>query len=161
MGLVRLRPNVWAAAWPEPFRWLYFRGLAWLCVSVMCSLYYILPLGLALLPLWMYFFPRATMVCALCSAVSLLLPMRQWPTTRCVGQMMYEIFDVHANLDDVPSADAPLSERYIYCQFPHGVIPITVAHWCAIVDQYFPERYGFGAISSVLQYMPIFRQARH
>ena len=98
------------------------------------------------------------MVFIVASVVSLLLPMRPWPPARRVWQILFEIFDVHVSMNVQNLVEASVDERFIYCQFPHSVIPITVLHWCALVDQFFPHMYGFGAISPVLAYMPIFRQ---
>eukprot|EP00040_Diaphanoeca_grandis_P027428 m.156137 g.156137 ORF g.156137 m.156137 type:complete len:338 (-) comp30976_c0_seq3:107-1120(-) len=155
--LVPLRPTIAPSMWPEPFRWLVFSVFAWCSVSFSCSLYYLVPMMLTVAPiaLWFGIAPTLVRIALGVCVISYVCPLKQWKTARTFWQIWYEIFDVRVSLNDMPPRDT--STRYIFCQFPHGVIPFTATMFSSLTDQHCPELYPRGAISPTIKYMPLFR----
>jgi hypothetical protein len=98
--------------------------------------------------------------------LSLLLPMREWPIIRKVGQLWYELFDFSCNLNPAllkPFINESTEHQYVVSMHPHGVIPLQAILWAAYCDQYLQDTstgqkmYGFGAAADVIMYLPYLR----
>ena len=99
-----------------------------------------------------------------CVAISLILPVREWPAARLVGQLWYELFDFHCNVSEeerhhfISEGD---TAQFIIGMHPHGIIPLQAILWTAYCEQYLSHGdralYGFGAAADVTQYLPFLR----
>jgi hypothetical protein len=141
------------------------RALAWLIVTVFCSLYYVLPgLVLASVALAYRGYRRAALGIAALLVAGACAPVRERASVRRFCQIFYEIFGVRHNLSDarirVVVEDCVLrGDRFILGMHPHGVVPIQALLWAAYADQYLrtPEHgtvYGFGGMATVILYLP-------
>eukprot|EP00469_Lotharella_globosa_P011762 CAMPEP_0167789876 /NCGR_PEP_ID=MMETSP0111_2-20121227/10960_1 /TAXON_ID=91324 /ORGANISM="Lotharella globosa, Strain CCCM811" /LENGTH=309 /DNA_ID=CAMNT_0007682155 /DNA_START=200 /DNA_END=1129 /DNA_ORIENTATION=+ len=113
-------------------------------LGVLGSLWYVLPL-------WAVLFALSR------------LGRRERPFFRKFGQIWYEIFDFSCNLSTeqlvslANQAYPNTNQSMIIAMHPHGIIPIHAWLWAAFCDQYMHNVYGFGAVASVVMYMPIIR----
>ena len=97
-------------AWPVGSRfegnafahWLVYRALAWLMVTTLASLYYVIPLTtFFVLPFALWQAPALAFTVLALFAASLLWPSGNWPLFRKVFQVTFEIFNVRSNVCDV------------------------------------------------------------
>jgi hypothetical protein len=155
---------------PESWLWMpkYCRiFLGWTYATVFSASFLAIPMALLLLipQVWTYA-PK----CALCFLssllISLLIPAKEWPLFRKLGQLMFEVFSMECNLS--PSDREKLIQngdkiQYVFCMHPHGIIPIQSILFSAYEDIYFVDEksgrnlYGFGAGADIILYIPYLR----
>ncbi len=84
---------------------------------------------------------------------------------RRIGQLWYEVFDMHANLSPEKireTLEINKDVQMILAMHPHGIVPYQAILWAAYCDQYFtaPDGrmlYGFGAAADAVGYVPFLR----
>eukprot|EP01038_Epipyxis_sp_PR26KG_P007766 gene7766-10551_t len=97
---------------------------------------------------------------------SMVLPSKEWPWMRKVGQLWYEIFQFSCNIP--PELYEQLIEdgqttQYIIAMHPHGIVPFQAILWTAYCEQYLSSKktnkflYGFGAAADIVMYLPFLR----
>jgi hypothetical protein len=122
----------WLVALP---RWQR-RSAAWLSVTFICSLYYLIPAAV-LAATALAAAGRIGVATAIATTLVALsvAPQTEWVAARRFCQVYYEIFDVKHNLS--PDRVRRLVEdwsaggRYILGMHPHGVVPIQTLIWAA------------------------------
>ena len=151
--------------WPRWFRML--SGYVTACLFT-ASFFSIPLLSLLLLPLsWSTFNRRmcSTIVSA-SYAASALLPAREWPAFRKLGQLWYEIFDLHSSVSPRGlrrKIRDGQRRKFVMAMHPHGIIPLHAVLWAAYCDQYMTDPitgdslYGFGAAADVVDRIPFVR----
>lgn len=87
---------------------------------------------------------------------------RKW--FRTIGQLWYEVFDMHVNLSPEKIAETLETNKdvqMILAMHPHGIVPYQAILWAAYCDQYFrgdgSALYGFGAAADAVGYVPFLR----
>jgi hypothetical protein len=152
--LHRAKPAV-LQSYPRAIR----TALGWVFM-ILFTLAFLQPVIILILPF--PFMWRGTMLYATTSylgicIISLLMPERELPFLRGVGQLLYEIVDLHSNLNE---EDFEFIKNYgkekkiITCMHPHGVVPFQAILWAAYCDQYLTELYGFGATADIIFKIP-------
>ena len=84
---------------PKPFRIV----LGWIYVIAFTLCFFALPSLLLLAIPWMWSTPLLRKISGtylVCVIASYLIPAREWHSFRLLGQLWYEIFDMHHNLSD-------------------------------------------------------------
>ncbi len=159
-----------------PVDWLWLPKwmrltLGYLTASVFSSLFYVGP-GLIFAAAAALVWRNWTLALAFAAPVvlSFVLPLKEWPWARKLPQLWYEVFSIRHNvpphmqemmiqLGTPPvtkdGQTKPPREQYILSMHPHGIIPLQALIWAAYCDQYFTGLYGFGAVASVVQWIPI------
>ena len=96
-----LRPCVALARWVVRLPRAVRVGIAWVSITAFCSLYYLIPLTFAALPL-LAACGRLRAAAAVAAALWALAcaPMREWRGARKFCQIYYDIFRVRHNLSD-------------------------------------------------------------
>lgn len=156
--------------WPK---WLRV-ALGWSLLMYFVFLFLVIPLSLALLHPW--FWANTSRIVCSCSYLSILLlstvmPLREWPAIRQIGQLWYEIFDVSTNLS--PDTRRAMVEHgnasgkgTISAMHPHGIVPFQALLWAAVNEQYLhiqepgqPRKwlYGFAAAANAVFSVPLLR----
>mmetsp|Transcript_7905 Transcript_7905/g.25905 ORF Transcript_7905/g.25905 Transcript_7905/m.25905 type:complete len:362 (+) Transcript_7905:99-1184(+) len=141
------------------------RALAWVFVTLLASLYYLLP-ATVLVSLALATCGHVTTAAAIGLVLlgGSLLPLHERPYTRRLCQVYYELFRLRHNLTQerirrLVEDCVERGERYILGMHPHGVVPLQVLLWVAFADQYLRTAehgtvYGFGGMASVICYLP-------
>jgi len=134
--------------------------LGWILVSTFSSLFYVIPGLLLYTVIQLYYRPFVGILLALIFVYLNRKETCEWPASRKVGQILYNIFKFRTNLHEVLPLLLPKFEKrtVILAMHPHGVIPIQAILWVAFCDQFMNDMYGFGAMAPALNYIPIFRQ---
>lgn len=158
--LYKCEPEDWM--WmPKPLR----TALAMLSLTLFACTFLVVPVLFIFLlpPVW-----RIAPVFSSCfvgsALLSMLLPAREWEWGRKLGQLWYEVLDMHCN---TPPEYRRLvtkerdSMKLIMAMHPHGIVPFHAVLWAAFCDQYYQfegkKLYGFGAAADVVQYLPFLR----
>jgi len=150
-----------------PSSWLWMPKwarltLGWISVTIFSMTFLSGPITLLLfLPQAWSFAPSLSKLFSASVVISYLLPLKEWPYFRRVGQLWYEIFQVSTNLsidevkERIQSAQVSTGITNIH---PHGIIPIHGIILGAYFDQYFGQDcYGFAAAADVVFYVPFLR----
>jgi hypothetical protein len=99
-------------------------------------------------------------------AISYIMPMREWPAFRKLGQLWFEIFDFSSNFDYkdcMHSIDRGEDQQVILAMHPHGIVPFQAVLWAAFCDEFFTNwdtgksMFGFGAAADAVCYLPFLR----
>ncbi|KAJ8605536.1 hypothetical protein CTAYLR_000090 [Chrysophaeum taylorii] len=167
MNSADLYPCEVEASWLVPLGKQARIRIAWIYVTLFCSLFYLIPglgLGVVLLALNGHLQAAGTLVVTLVGLS--VIPMREWPEARRAGELLYELFDVRTNLKaSMVDEWHEEGDRYILGMHPHGIIPLQTLLWCAFCHQYLrpgpnrsgPTMYGFGGMATVLTRLPVLR----
>ena len=155
--LHRLKPDL-LQSYPKALR----MALGWI-VMILFTLAFLQPVVILALPF--PFMWRGTMFYATSSylsicVLSLLIPEREVPLLRCIGQLLYEIVDLHTNLNQEDFdyiMEYGTKHRMITCMHPHGIVPFQALLWAAYCDQYLNDLYGFGATADIVFKIPFLR----
>jgi len=156
--------------WP---RWLRLT-LGWSLLMYFVFLFLCIPISLALIHPW--FWRTTSRIMFSCAYIgilvlSMVIPLREWPAIRQVGQLWYELFDVSTNMSpDMRRAmveDGNKSGKgTISAMHPHGIVPFHALLWASVNEQYLqiqepgqPQKwlYGFAAAASAVFGMPLLR----
>jgi len=141
------------------------RVLAWVFVTLLASMYYLLP-ATVLVSFALATCGHVTTAAAIGLVLlgGSLLPLHERPYTRRLCQVYYELFRLRHNLTQerirrLVEDCVERGERYILGMHPHGVVPLQVLLWVAFADQYLRTGehgtvYGFGGMASVICYLP-------
>jgi len=92
--------------------------------------------------------------------VSLLLPLREFPPFRKIGQLWYEMFSFRCNLSPSQRRETLKTQgeqNHMIMMHPHGIIPLHALLWSAYCDQNLQDCYGFGAAATIVGFMPFLR----
>jgi hypothetical protein len=156
-------------------RLLPSKTLRWICgwIYLICfsTIFLTLPLcSLLLFPVfWTPERSKYSIAILVSVMISMLLPVREWPYFRKLGQLWYEIFDFHCNLSPLTRekyVHAGDSNQFIIGMHPHGIIPLQAILWAAFCDSHLSittkegirkELYGFGAAADVVGKLPFLR----
>ena len=147
---------------PRPVRLL----LGYATMTMFAVLFYSVPLlAIFTMLLFVVRVPVALPVLVYGATIaSFLLPVREIPWMRRMGQLWYDILQFHCNIDDDARERyirAGLTQQYIICMHPHGIVPFQAILWAAYCDQYLQNDanalYGFGAAADVVAYVPFLR----
>jgi len=159
--LINCDPEYWY--WlPRPIR----RCLAWITISAYSLSFLSIPLStLFLLPSLWVLAPKTMGTCAVLIATSLIMPLKEWPWIRKIGQLWYDEFQLRCNLSKEKRElliESSEKNQYILSTHPHGIIPIHAILWTSFCDQYLTKPdggtlYGFGAAADVVFYTPFLR----
>lgn len=147
-----------SSCYPSPLPF-HLKVLARTTALVVPALFYIGPIML-IAPIFLFFMvsTRAACIVLLMDLLLAYWPATPWPRFRHYFQLWYELYDFHHNMDFDQKASIEDTSLVIYATHPHGVIPIHGYLWCAFCDQYFPQRYGFGALTDIAMRLPLLRQ---
>ena len=97
---------------------------------------------------------------------SILILLRFSTYFRTLGELWYEIFDIHTNMSFQQIQQFIDGEQqgihYIIAMHPHGVIPFQGLIWAAFCNTYLRDGtgrslYGFGAVADVVLSLPVLR----
>jgi 2-acylglycerol O-acyltransferase 2 len=109
-------------------------------------------------------FPWIQISIAMSLALSYLMPLREWPWFRRIGQLWYEVFDFHCNMSEekiLKTLKVSEEKQLILAMHPHGIVPYQAILWAAYCDQYITHdgkhMYGFGAAADAVGYIPFLR----
>ena len=146
---------------PKPIRYV----VAWITI-VLFALSFFSPLfAMILLVPWVWrTFPLFAGLFSVSLILSFIIPPKEWPAFRKVGQLWYEVFQFSCNV--TPAEVEELlnycdSHQLILAMHPHGIVPFQAVLWSAYCHQYFSNgkksMYGFGAAADVVAYVPFLR----
>ncbi len=161
---------------PEPVYWLWLPKpmrliLAYITITLFALSFYALPAAFLLVFPWTWrTFPLASSLYAISLIISYILPPREWPWARKIGQLWYEYCDFSCNVPPEYCAGVTRDnqiikgcekEQLILGMHPHGIVPFQAVLWAAFCDQHYryedKELYGFGAAADVVGYLPFLR----
>ena len=154
-NLVKAYPSKFPADLP-----FHLRFMATISALIVPSLFYLGPFLLSL-PLFLLLLvsKEASIAMLALNIAFSYYPVKPWPSFRKVFQLWYHMYDFHHNM--LPNAQQHQLEDtslMIYSTHPHGIIPIHGYLFCALIDQLFPSRYGFGALTDIAMRLPLLRQ---
>ena len=148
---------------PKPFR----RFLAWTTIMLFCLSFFSIPISFFLfVPIVWTTVPMIATVYALTVFLSLILPPKEWPLFRKVGQLWYEEFQFSSNISNESISNwmnYAENRKIIFAMHPHGIVPFQAILWAAFCDQYLCDSetgkklYGFGAAADIVMYIPFLR----
>jgi hypothetical protein len=154
----------------EPVDWMWMpkplrTAIAMITLTLFACTFLVVPLlSIFLIPAVWRIAPLFSSCFVGSAVLSLLLPAREWEWGRRLGQLWYEVLDLHCN---TPPEYRRLvtkerdSLKLIMAMHPHGIVPFHAVLWAAFCDQYYQidgkKLYGFGAAADVVQYLPFLR----
>ncbi len=154
----------------EPVDWLWLPrpiriSLAYITTTLFSLTFFSIPFSACfLLPMTWRKFPILSTIYVGSLILSMLLPLKEWPFFRKLGQLWYELFDFRCNLSK-EAIDRIIIEgsthQFIVAMHPHGIIPLQAVLWAGYCDQYLRNEngamYGFGAAADAVEYIPFLR----
>lgn len=149
---------------PVDFLWipLFYRKLLGVITMILFSwTFFVVPISILIL-MSIYWTGINTFVLVWFSiiTISMVIPSREWLAFRKLGQLWYELLDVHCthdpnNMEEIIRIAS--DKQYILAMHPHGVIPFQSILWAAYCGQYMAPLYGFGAGADITLWLPILR----
>eukprot|EP01032_Pedospumella_encystans_P012233 gene12233-14166_t len=153
----------------EPTYWLFMPKwlrfiFGWITVLLFGFSFLTIPMcGIFLIPYVWRVAPVTAAIGVASVIASMLMPLKEWPWVRKVGQLWYEIFQFSANKSPeelMESVEYGDDHQLVMCMHPHGIVPYHAGLWAAYADQYMSDPttgralYGFGAAADAVGYVP-------
>lgn len=151
---------------PESIRWI----LGWLTILSFTLTFLVpaYPIFLLFPIMWTspwLFKINMGIICLI--VISMLLPMREWPAWRSIGQLWFDIFQFSTNLSPeecTKAINVGREKQLILAMHPHGIVPYQAILWAAYCEEYLTDwttgdhLFGFGAAADAVCYIPFLRQ---
>ena len=107
-------------------------------------------------PFWVYF-PSFATLWLVTIVSSYFVPVFEWPASRIVGQLWYELFDFGCNRSSEQLAlmvaiHESTGKKLAIGMHPHGVIPLQAILWVSFCDQYLTCVWNKTKLEEVLAY---------
>ena len=137
-------------------KWLVFKAFAAVAGTFCCSIYYIAPLTVLLLPLFLWLKPAIGYSMLAISVGSLLWPSRDWLAFRKACQIFFPYFNLKCNYNEIiPLVD--VKKSYIIAMHPHGIVPLHALIGLSLIDRMDRRLYGSAGMANIIYWMPIVR----